>query len=112
MYVEKHSKNSKQVLINACRAGSIQKTELSKHVKECLCTATELSPHDHIEMTAALVGAGGAIDETALKTVNLAKNATMDDVFNTFVFAHKKELKNISVYRDRSYENQPYKLSK
>ena len=112
VYVEHYSKNADKILQKACRDGSFQKTDLSKHAKDCLRTATELSPSDHIEMTAALVGTGSVIDETASKTVNLAKTATIQDVFDTFIFAHKKGLKNISVYRDGSYEDQPYKLSK
>lgn len=111
-YIEQNSKNADKVLLKACRDGSFQRTELPKHVKECLRTATELSPGVHIDMIAALVGTNGVIDETASKTVNLAKTATAKDVFNTFVYAHQKGLKNISVYRDGSYENQPYKLSK
>lgn len=111
-YVEKYSKNADKILMEACRDGSFQKTDLPKHAKECLKTATELKPADHIEMTAALVGNGGVIDETASKTVNLAKTATIRDIFDIFVFAHQKGLKNISVYRDGSYKDQPYKLSK
>lgn len=112
IYVEKYGNNADKILLKACRDGSFQKTKLPKHAKECLRTATEISPGDHIEMTAALVGTGGVIDETASKTVNLAKTATIQDVYDTFVLAHEKGLKNISVYRDGSYEDQPYNLSK
>lgn len=112
-YVKKYGKrDADDILSKACRDGSFRKTELSHHAKECLKTATELSPSDHIEMTAALVGTDGVIDETASKTVNLTKISSVVDVFDTFLYAHKKGLKNISVYRDGSYRNQPYKLSK
>lgn len=112
-YVEKFANGqTSEILQHACQDGSFQKTDLPEHVKERLKTATELPPSAHIAMTAALVGTDGVIDETASKTVNLSHKSSVQDVFDTFLLAHQKGLKNISVYRDGSYKNQPYKLSK
>jgi ribonucleoside-diphosphate reductase alpha chain len=112
-YVEKFAKNqTEEILVQACRDGSFQKTKLPSHAKERLKTATEIPPSTHITMTAALVGTDGVIDETASKTVNLSQKSSIEDVFDTFLLAHQKGLKNISIYRDGSYKNQPYNLSK
>ncbi len=112
-FVEKHNKKDAHVILQqACRDGSFQKTTLTPQAKRCLQTATELRPSDHIEMVAALAGKGGVIDETASKTVNFAHNASIHQIFQTFLLAHSKGLKNISIYRDGSYENQPYTLTK
>lgn len=112
-FVNKHSKNNANIIIEqASKEGSFQNIKLSSHAKKCLKTATELSPFDHIEMVTALAGTNGVIDETTSKTVNLPKTATIDDVYNIFILAHNKGLKNISIYRDGSYKNQPYKLTK
>jgi len=113
IYIEKHNKKGRQIILQkACQEGSFQNTKLSSHTKSCLRTATEITPSEHIKMTASLVGTNGVIDETASKTINLSKKASINDVFNMFILAHKKGLKNISVYRDGSYKDQPYKLTK
>ena len=61
-------------------------------------------------MVAALVGTDGVVDESASKTVNLPKSSTSADILNIFLLAHELGLKNISVYRDGTYEEQPFKL--
>lgn len=73
-------------------------------------TAKEISPDDHLKMVSALAGMHGVIDETASKTVNLPAAATIEDVEIIFVLAHHLGLKNISVYRDGTKQNQPEKL--
>jgi len=113
MFVEKNSKReASTILLRASQDGSFKHTSLSSFSKRCLRSATELTPTEHIAMVSALAGTDGVIDETASKTVNLPKTATVDDVFHTFILSHKKGLKNISVYRDGSYEDQPYNLTK
>ncbi len=104
--------NIRSLLRQVANDGTFRDTPLSEQAKLVLRTATELSPSDHIAMVAALAGKDGVIDETASKTVNLPKTATVSDVFDTFLLAHQKGLKNISLYRDGSYENQPYSLTK
>lgn len=97
-----------EILSRAMTEGTFQNIDLDG--KGCLKTATEISPFDHIRMVGALVGKNGVYDEAASKTVNLPKGATPRDVFEIFLFAHESGLKNISVYRDGSHQNQPQKL--
>jgi len=113
LFVERCTKKNAQAILEAAaHEGSFRNTKLSVSAKRCLRTATELTPSEHINLVAALAGSKGVIDETASKTVNLPTTATIHDVFNTFIIAHNKGLKNISVYRDGSYNDQPYNLTK
>lgn len=80
------------------------------HDAEVLKTAKEIDPGDHLKMVAALCGREGIYDEAASKTVNLPADATGKDVIGIFLLAHQLGLKNVSVYRDGSHQNQPQKL--
>ncbi|OGE35414.1 hypothetical protein A3H83_00525 [Candidatus Roizmanbacteria bacterium RIFCSPLOWO2_02_FULL_39_8] len=108
-FLEHHANDrSEELLAQAITEGSFQGVDLEG--RECLKTATEISPFDHIRMVGALVGKGGVYDEAASKTINLPRNATPRDVLDIFLFAHELGLKNISVYRDGAHINQPQKL--
>jgi ribonucleoside-diphosphate reductase alpha chain len=112
-FVRRHGGDRADAILSQAAAdGTFARTALSAAARTCLKTATELTPEDHIAMVAALVGSDGVIDETASKTVNLPRDATVDDVYRIFLLAHERGLKNISVYRDGSYEDQPYRLAK
>ncbi len=78
--------------------------------EDVLKTAKEILPADHIAMMAALAGKHGVCDETISKTVNLPHQASVEDVYEIFVTSYQAGLKNISVYRDGTHENQPQKL--
>lgn len=67
-------------------------------------------PADHINMVSVLAGVHGVIDDTASKTVNLTTSVTVENVRDIFILAYNLGLKNISVYRDGSKQNQPEKL--
>ncbi len=100
-----------KVLSEAREAGSFQNIEvLSPEMKNVFKTAKEISPDDHLKMVSALAGMHGVIDEAASKTVNLPTAATIEDVENIFVLAYRLGLKNISVYRDGTKQNQPEEL--
>lgn len=67
-------------------------------------TANEIHWKDHILMMAACQKhLSGAIS----KTVNLPSNATVEDVREAYMFAWKKELKALAIYRDGSKGMQP-----
>jgi len=110
-FVKKHAPlNVKEILNKAVTEGTFKNTSLPIHAKKCLKTAKEISPIGHLKMAAALVGNKGVVDETASKTVNLSRDATPKDILNILFCAHDLGLKNISVYRDNSYKEQPLKL--
>lgn len=108
-FLERHADDrTEELLAQASTDGSFQRVDLEG--RECLKTATEISPLDHMRMVGALVGKGGVYDEAASKTINLPRDATPKDVLDIFLFAHDLGLKNISVYRDGTHLNQPQKL--
>ncbi len=110
-FVRRHAPERVDTILNQAAAeGTFQHVDLPDQLRECLNTAKEISALGHLKMVAALVGTGGVVDEAASKTVNLPNNATLDDILNIFLLAHELGLKNISVYRDGSYEDQPIKL--
>lgn len=110
-FIRKHApKRAGKIFNQAVTEGSFQNVDLPDQLRECLKTAKEISALGHLKMVAALVGTGGIIDESASKTVNLPKSSTPADILNVFLLAHELGLKNISVYRDGTYEEQPFKL--
>lgn len=110
-FVRQHvSDKADSILDQAVAEGTFQNVDLPDHLKECLKTAKEISPVGHLNMIAALVGKNGVVDEAASKTVNLASVSTPDDILKIFILAHDLGLKNISVYRDGTYRDQPIKL--
>lgn len=110
-FIKRHAPERANTILNqATLEGTFQNVDLPDQLKKCLNTAKEISALGHLKMVAALVGTGGVIDEAASKTVNLPNNASPDDILNVFLLAHELGLKNISVYRDGSYDEQPLKL--
>lgn len=95
----------------ALRKGSFQAiTSLPTNVRDCLKTAKEIAPLDHLRMVADLAGMYGVIDESASKTVNLPHTATVEDIQHIFLSAWQLGLKNISVYRDKTFAEQPISI--
>lgn len=100
-----------QVLFNqAVKEGTFQRLPGMPLTKRLLRTAVEISIEDHVKMASALAGVNGVSDESASKTVNMFQEASPDDVLGVYLLAHQEGLKNISVYRDGSLDNQPRKL--
>ena len=86
------------------RTGSVQSIpNLPKEIKEVLRTANEIGYEDHVLMQSALQE---YIDSGISKTVNLDKEATVDDVRKVYLKAYETRCKGITVYRDGSREGQ------
>ena len=86
------------------RDGSIQNIrEIPECIKKVYLTAQEITPDDHILMQSTFQS---CIDSAVSKTINMPKNATVDDVKKAYLFAYKNKVKGLTVYRDGSRENQ------
>lgn len=82
---------------------------LPKEEQEIFKTANEISWKDHVDMMAACQKhLNGAIS----KTVNMAKESTVEDIIDTYMYAWRNGLKAITVYRDGCKELQPLKAVK
>ncbi|PIP65933.1 hypothetical protein COW94_04340 [Candidatus Peregrinibacteria bacterium CG22_combo_CG10-13_8_21_14_all_44_10] len=73
---------------------------VSPSLEPALKTAHEVPSRGHLLMMRDLVGTDtGVFDESASKTVNMPRAATVSDVREVFVDSYKLGLKNICVYR-------------
>lgn len=96
---------SQTMLDQALEQGSFQLGTLPN--KEVLKTVKEIPFADQLQMVAAV---RGVYDEAISKTVNLPSTASVQDVVDVFIISHNLGLKSITVYKDKSYANQPVTL--
>lgn len=64
---------------------------------EYFITADKISPRDRIEMQSALQT---NIDASISSTINLPKSATVEDVYDIYMYAWKMNLKGVTVFRE------------
>ncbi|MFQ5835019.1 MAG: TSCPD domain-containing protein, partial [bacterium] len=84
--------------------GSCQQIpKVPEEVKKVFVTALDISYQDHIKMQAAFQK---YTDNAVSKTINLPNHATKANIKNVFILAYKLGCKGITVYRDRSREEQ------
>jgi len=77
-------------------------------IKRLFVTAHEISPEWHVWMQAAFQK---ATHNAVSKTVNFPQEATREDIAKVYLLAYERELKGITIYRDRSREAQPLSTS-
>jgi len=91
------------------RYGSVQGIdEIPEEIKKVFTVANDISPEYHVKMQAAFQK---YVDNGISKTVTLPPDATVDDIRQIFMLAHKLGCKGISVYRSGSREGQVIYLS-
>ena len=72
-------------------------------------TSNEISWKGHIDMVAAVQK---KLNMGISKTINMPNDATVEDVWDAYMYAWKSGLKCISIYRDGSKHNQPLTAKK
>ena len=105
-FLRKHTCDDAATLAEIKQTGRFPKSITVEHP---FITATEITPADHLAMTAA---AATAIDESISKTVNMPEHATVEDIASIYKDAFAAGLKGVTIYRDNSRTAQPQKLSK
>ncbi len=77
--------------------------ELPEALRRLFVCAHDISPAAHISMQAAFQA---ATDNAVSKTVNFPQGATREDVAAVYRLAYEKGCKGVTIYRDKSRENQ------
>ena len=90
-----------QQLASGAHLGSID--DVPDRTKRLFVTAHEISPEWHVRMQAAFQD---ATHNAVSKTVNFPQEATREDIAKVYMMAYEKELKGITIYRDRSRDVQ------
>ncbi len=95
---------SPEIMDAVARSGSIRHMEgIPQDVKEVFATAHDITPEWHVRMQAAFQK---FTDNAVSKTVNLPRDATVEDVMKVYNLSYELGCKGITIYRDGSKENQ------
>ncbi len=95
---------SRQLMEKIAESGSLAHIEgVPEDIKSIFVTAHDINPEWHVKMQAAFQK---YVHNAVSKTINFPHEATMDDVRKAYLLAYDLNCKGITVYRDRSREEQ------
>ncbi len=99
---------SKELIDKVAKQGTVHNIEeVPEEIRKIFITAHEVSPEYHVKMQAMFQK---YTDNAVSKTVNFTSTATVEDVRKTFMLAYKEGCKGITIYRDKSKENQVFNV--
>jgi len=100
---------NRQLMEKIAESGSLQHVEgVPEDVKKIFVTAHDISPEWHVKMQAVFQK---NVNNAVSKTINFPHEANLDDVRQAYLLAYDLNCKGITVYRDRSREEQVLNIS-
>jgi len=95
---------SRELIAQIAQSGSLQEIKgLPPDIKRVFATAFDVTPRQHLETQAAFQRYS---DNSVSKTINLPREATVEDVRKIYLSAYKLKCKGITIYRYGSKEEQ------
>jgi len=95
---------TRDLMDSVARSGSIRDVPgIPEDVRQVFVTAHDIVPEWHVRMQAAFQK---YTDNAVSKTVNLPRDASVDDVRKVYALAYELGCKGVTIYRDGSKENQ------
>ncbi|MFQ5721839.1 MAG: adenosylcobalamin-dependent ribonucleoside-diphosphate reductase, partial [Candidatus Aminicenantales bacterium] len=88
---------SRELMAKVGKMGSIQSLkEIPADLRNIFITSFDVTPEQHLKIQAAFQK---YTDNSVSKTINLPSDATVEDVRNIYLLAHKLKCKGITIYR-------------
>jgi ribonucleoside-diphosphate reductase alpha chain len=87
---------SEELIHEISKTGSITGLKLPRLMKKLFVTSLDVAPETHVRMQAAFQR---HVDNAVSKTVNLPKDATLEDVRRIYLLAWRLKCKGITIYR-------------
>jgi len=95
---------SRELMEKIAESGSLQHIEgVPEDVKRIFVTAHDIAPEWHVRMQAAFQK---YVHNATSKTINFPHDASIEDVRKAYLLAYQLDCKGITVYRDKSREEQ------
>jgi len=95
---------SRELMEKIAESGSVQHIEgVPEDVKRIFVTAHDIAPEWHVRMQAAFQK---YVHNATSKTINFPNDASIEDVRKAYLLAYQLDCKGITVYRDKSREEQ------
>ncbi len=101
---------SRELMQKIAEKGSIHDfTEIPEDIRRVFVTSHDISPEWHVRMQAAFQK---YTHNAVSKTINFPNEATIEDVRQSYVLAYELGCKGITIYRDRSREEQVLNIAR